>query len=93
MLSVKMKFIMLNVVLVIIIMLNDVAQSKSPNVLPNVSREIGQLFPMLTIKCCHSGGGLAQQNWHHLGQANSTGMPPDQKSKQSLGANLSLYKH
>jgi hypothetical protein len=57
-----MKFIMLNVVLVIIIMLNDVAQSKSPNVLPNVSREIGQLFPMLTIKCCHSGGGLAQPN-------------------------------
>ncbi len=27
------------------------------------------------------------------GQANSTGMSPDQKNKQSWGANLSLYKH
>jgi len=26
-------------------------------------------------------------------QANNTGVPPDQKSKRSWGANLSLYKH
>jgi len=29
---------------------------------------------------------------HHMGQANSTGMPPDQKSMQSCRATLSLYK-
>jgi len=27
------------------------------------------------------------------GQANSTGMQPDQISKQSWGANVSFYKH
>ncbi len=27
------------------------------------------------------------------GQANSTGMPPNQKSKQSWVTNLSIYKH
>ncbi len=41
---------------------------------------------------------MVQASWeklHHLGTGDKhiTDVPPDQKSKQSCGANLSLYKH
>ncbi len=39
------------------------------------------------------GSGELGKNYVISGQANSTDMLPDQKSKQSLGANLSLYKY
>ena len=40
-----------------------------------------------------SEGRQGGPKWHHLGQANNSGVPPDSKSKQSRGANPSLYKH
>jgi len=43
----------------------------------------GLVIPDVNIKWCHSWGRLAGQKWYHLGQANSTGLAPDQKSKQS----------
>jgi hypothetical protein len=39
------------------------------------------------------GAGELGKNDIILGQANSSGMPPNQKSKQSKVNNLSLYKH
>jgi hypothetical protein len=39
------------------------------------------------------GAGKLGQNDVTWGQANSNGMPTDQKCKQSQGDNLYLYKH
>jgi hypothetical protein len=39
------------------------------------------------------GAGYHSQNDVTWGQANNTGVPPNQKSKQSRITNLSLYKH
>ncbi len=51
------------------------------------------VIPDVNKKWQHSGGRLGWQNWHHLKKANSTGLPPDQKGKQSKVSNLCLYIH
>ncbi len=49
----------------------------------NVCREIGQLFPMYTKGDVIQGASQLSQHGVTWRQANSTCMPPDQKSKQS----------
>jgi hypothetical protein len=56
-------------------------------------REIGKLFLMLTKNDLTQGADLLAKNDISWGQANSTGVPPIQKSKQSRVTVLSLYKH
>ncbi len=55
---------------------------------PNVSREIGWLFWTYTKNDGIEGVGRLDQNDMIWGQANSSGVPPDHKDKQSRVTNF-----
>jgi hypothetical protein len=70
--------------------------STSSGHITNIKQSILETFDIYGYSWCKEnndiiqGAGELSQNDVTWGQANSTDMPPDQKSKQSGGANLSL---